>query len=172
MGYEEVWRMLADLLKELRNKDETIPANVMNDLRSAKTMIQILKADPTHTENIPRIETYVENVESHLIAGSQENFGAEYVKQWMKKLEKARRRVDEKEETAPRFVSGIPRGKEWVRVQVSKATPQSTLEALAKENRLSLRRQDDGYVLVYGRNENIRAFLKKLGEKFPRARKP
>jgi hypothetical protein len=43
MSYEEKWKVLADLLAELQEKGETIPADVINDLRSAKTMIQVLK---------------------------------------------------------------------------------------------------------------------------------
>lgn len=50
MGYGEVWRISSDLLTELREKGEAIPADVMNDLCFAKTLIQILKADLTHTE--------------------------------------------------------------------------------------------------------------------------
>ena len=52
MSYEENWKVLADLLTELRKKGEKIPTHIMNDLRSAKTMIQILKADPTHMKYI------------------------------------------------------------------------------------------------------------------------
>jgi len=171
MGYEEVWSVLADLLTELRNK-EAIPADVMSDLRSAKTMIQILKADPTHIENIPRIETYLENVEFCLISVAQEKSGSEYVKRWMKKLEEARRKVPEGEKAAPhRFIPGIPRGKRWVRVQVSEDTPQRGIEKLAEKNELSYEMQEDGYVLVYGKNENLKTFVKKLAGKFRSAKK-
>ena len=163
--------MLADLLTELREKGEVIPADVMNDLRSAKTMIQVLKADPTHTENIPRIETYLENVEFQIISAAQERFGTECVERWMKKLEKARRLVSEGEKPAPRFIPGIQRGKRWVRVQVSEETSQRDIKILAEENRLSHKLQEDGYVLVYGDNENIISFIKKLAEKFRSARK-
>lgn len=163
--YEEIWKVLADLLTELRKTGETIPPHVMNDLRSAKTMIQILKADPRHTENIPRIETYLENVEFHLISAAQEKFGTESVERWMKKLEEARSRVYEEEE-APRFVPGIPRGERWVRVQTSEETPQRDIEELAEENRLSYKMQEDGYILVYGKNENIKSFVKRLAKKF------
>lgn len=172
MGYKEVWEVLADILIELQKTGETIPVHVMNDLRSAKTMIQVLKADPKYIENIPRIEAYLENVEFQLISAAQERFGSEYVERWMKRLDEARRKVYETEEAAPRFVPGIPKGKHWVRVQVSEETPQREIEILAKENRLSLKRHDDGYVLVYGRNENIKSFVKKLAEKFRSARKP
>ena len=171
MHYEEVWKVLADLLTELRKTGETIPAYVMNDLRSAKTMIQILKADPTHTENIQRIETYLGNVEFHLISAAQDKLGSESVERWMKKLEEARKRVYEKEEAVPRFVPGIPRGKRWVRVQASEETPQRDIEILAEENRLSYKMQEDGYALIYGNSENIKSFVKKLAEKFRNARK-
>jgi hypothetical protein len=170
MGYGEVWTVLADLLAELRKKGAAIPADVMDDLRSAKTMIQILKADPMHTENIPRIETYLENVESHLITMSQERFGTEYVTLWMKRLEEARR-VSEGRATATRFVPGVPRGKDWVRVEISEEAPQSDIEKFADENGLSSKTQDDRYVLVYGKNANIKSFVKKLAERLRSARK-
>jgi hypothetical protein len=171
LGYEEVWGVLSDLLTELRKKGETIPADVVNDLRSAKTMIQVLKADLTHIENIPRIETYLENVEFHLISTAQDKLGVESVERWMKKLEEARRRVYQEEKATPRFVPGIPRDKRWVRVQVTEDTPRKDIERLAEENRLSSKMQEDGYVLVYGKNENIKSFLKKMAERFRSARK-
>lgn len=170
MGYEEVWSVLADLLTELRNKGEVVPADVMNDLRSAKTMIQILKADSTHVENIPRIEIYLENVEFCLISAAQERFGSEYVERWMKKIEEARRRVPKGEKAAHRFIPGIPRGERWVRVQVSEETSQRDIEVLAEEKKLSYKMQEGSYVLVYGKNANVKAFVKKLAEKFRSAR--
>jgi hypothetical protein len=42
---------------------------------------------------------------------------------------------------------------------------------LAEENRLSFEMRDDGYVLVWGKNENIKSFVKRLAEKFRSARK-
>ena len=59
MGYEEVWKVLSDLITELRGKKVGIPNEIIKDLRSAKTMIKILKADPTHTENLLRTERYL-----------------------------------------------------------------------------------------------------------------
>ena len=173
MGYEETWKVLADLLTELRKKGEKIPAHVMNNLRSAKTMIEILKADPTHIENIPRLEIYLANVESHLIFGAQEKFGSEFVEQWMRKLGEARKvvKVEEKAEVTPRFVPGIPRGKHWVRVQISEDTSRGDIERIAKENKLSCKMQKNGYMLVYGNGESIKTFVKKMAEKLRGARK-
>jgi len=171
MGYGEAWKVLADLIVEFRKKGETIPANVMNDLRSAKTMIQVFKADPTHVENIPRIETYLESVESHLFLVAEEKYGAKFVEEWMEKLSQARRRVEEREETTSKFVPGLPRGKHWVRVQISKDTPQKDIRRLAKEEKLSYKMQKNGYMLVYGNIESIKSFVKTLAEKFQETRK-
>ena len=172
MSYEENWKVLADLLTELRKKGEKIPTDIMNDLRSAKTMIQILKADPTHIENIPRIETYLRNVESHAIFTAQKKLGTEFVELWLRKLEKAKRiKIEEKEEVSPRFVPGLPRDKKWVRVQISKDTPKEDVERLAKENKLSCKMQKNGYMLVYGNEESIKSLVKKMAEKFRGTRK-
>ena len=167
MGYEEVWKVLADLITDLRKGGERIPANVMNDLRSAKTMIQILKADPTHIENLPRIETYLGDVESCLIFLAQNKFGSDYVDQWMRKLERARREIYEEEpRVVSRFVPGLPRGERWVRIQVSEDAPQRAIERLAEENKLSHKMQEDGYMLVYGDVERIKAFVARMKKIF------
>jgi hypothetical protein len=171
MGYGEAWKVLADFIVELRKKGETIPANVMKDLRSAKTMIQIFKADPTHIDNIPRIETYLESVESYLFLVAEEKYGAKFVEEWMEKLSQARRKVEEREETVSKFVPGLPRGKHWVRVQISKDTPRKEIERLAKEEKLSCKMQKNGYMLVYGNIESIKSFVKTLAEKFRETRK-
>jgi hypothetical protein len=173
MSYEERWKVLADLLTELRKKGEEIPTDVMNDLRSAKTMIQILKADPTHIENIPKAETYLKNVESYLIFTAQEKFGSDYVTLWMRKLEEARKvvKVEGKTEAAPRFVPGVPRDKHWVRIRISEYTPRKDVERLAEEEGLSHKMQKNGYMLVYGDGESIKTFVKKMAEKFRGARK-
>jgi len=164
MRYEETWKVLADLITELRKKGEVIPASIMNDLRSAKTMIQIFKADPSHIENIPRIETYLENVEFYLISMAQEKFGSEFAEHWMGKLGMARKRISGEEEVkvVSRFVSGLPRGKCWVRIQVSEDTPQEDIENLAEENGLLHKMQENGFVLVYGGDEGMRSFIERL----------
>jgi len=167
MSYDERWKVLADLFTELRKKGEKIPTDVMNDLRSAKTMIQILKADSTHIENIPRVETYLGNVESYLIFAAQENFGSEFVKRWMRKLEEARRAVKvQGKAEAPRFVPGLPKDKHWVRVQISEDTSREDIQRIANENKLSCKMQKNGYMLVYGNSESIKTFVKKMAEKF------
>jgi len=62
-------------------------------------------------------------------------------------------------------VPGLPRGQKWVRVQVSKETPEKEIKKLAEETGLSFKVQRDGYVLVYGEDERLKLFVKQAGEK-------
>jgi hypothetical protein len=166
MSYEEKWKVLADLLTELQERGEKIPADVINDLRSAKTMIQVLKADPTHTENISRIDTYLRSVESYAIFTTEKR-GTEVVEKWLKKLEEPKKAKNkEKKEAASRFVPRVPRDKNWLRIQISEDIPREDMKKLVEESNLSYKMQKNGYMLVYGNGENIKSLVKKLAEQF------
>jgi len=170
MSYEEKWKVLADLLTELQERGEKIPADVINDLRSAKTMIQVLKADPTHIENISRIDTYLRNVESYAIFTTEKR-GTEIVEEWLKKLkEPERMETNEKEEKNSTFVTRVPRNKNWIRIRISENIAREEMKKLVEENGLSYRLEQNGYILVHGDKENIKSLVKRLAEQFPGAR--
>jgi hypothetical protein len=166
MSYDEKWKVLADLLTELQKRGEKIPAAILNDLRSAKTMIQVLKADPTHTENISRIDTYLRSVESYAIFAA-EKLGTETVEEWLKKL-KDTKTVKKKEDRAAgsRFSLGVPRDKSWIRIKISDDTPLGDVKNLVKESKLSCKMQENGYILVYGNEKNIKSFVRRMAEQF------
>ncbi|MGQ9538107.1 MAG: DUF2096 family protein [Candidatus Bathycorpusculaceae bacterium] len=165
MGYLAVWKVLEEMITDFRKRGATVPANVFNDLKSAKTLIDVLRADPSRLEASQRIEEYLNNVESYLISEGQ-RFGEKYVEDWLKRLEDASRRVFEREELESRFVPGLPRGQRWVRVKPSREMPIEALKALAKELSLSFNVQKDGCLLVYGEDERVKDFVKKMATKY------
>jgi hypothetical protein len=170
MGYGEIWKILDELIIELRKRGETIPSDVMEDLRAAKTMIQVLKADPSRTENVPSIEMYLGNVESYLIFTAHQKLGADLTESWMQKIHDARKTIQPKAEEkswqpTSKFVPGVPKGQRWLRVQVSHETPESEIERLAGDFGLATKTQPDGYVLVYGDEEKLKLFIHKASEK-------
>jgi hypothetical protein len=167
MGYEEKWKGIADFLIELQKEGEQIPEDVINDLRSAKTMIQVLIADPSNMESISRIDTYLRNVESYAI-NTAEKHGSKKVEAWLKKFEIKNR--EEEKETISRFVTGIPREKKWVRIQISEDTPANDIKKLVKISDLSYIIQKNGYILVYGNGDDIKSFMKKVTKRFRHSR--
>jgi hypothetical protein len=170
MSYEKKWKLLADLLTELQEMGEMIPADVLNDLRSAKTMIQVLKADPTNIESLSRIETYLRTVESYTIF-TLEKQGKEDVEELLKKLKEPERgKNNGKGETTSRFVTRIPRNKNWMRIQISEDIHRNEMKKLVEENKLSCRLEKNGCILVYGDKENIKTLVKRLAEQLRSAR--
>jgi hypothetical protein len=164
MGYLAAWKVLEEMVVDFRKKGVSIPAEVMNDLKSAKTLINILKADPSYTETSQKIEEYLLKVESHLISEGQRVFGVDYVREWLRRLDEAAGKPFE-EEKVTRFVPGVPREHKWIRIKPLAESPIEKLEALAKESGLSYKVQNDGYLLVYGKGESIKDFIKKMTTK-------
>jgi hypothetical protein len=165
MGYLAVWKVLEEMILEFRKRGITIPVEVMDNLKSARTMIKILKADPSRGETMQKIEEYISTVESYLISEGQKKFGVEYVDKWLKKLDEANIRFPDLEEEETRFVPGLPREQKWIRVKPSAELPMEKLKLLAKELNLSCELQGDGYLLVYGEDERLKEFVKKMAKK-------
>ena len=170
MTYEAVWKVLSDMVTEFRKKGKQIPANIMQDLRSARTLIQVAKADKTCEGTvIPKIEQYLSNVEFFLFSEAQ-TIGEEFFKEWIEKLTKAREKAIEEAEaeagsSVSHFVPGVPREEQWIRIKASAETPEEVIRRIAEEENLSCKRQPDGYFLISGDKERIKAFIRKMAKK-------
>ncbi|MEM2202276.1 MAG: DUF2096 family protein [Candidatus Bathyarchaeia archaeon] len=165
MGYLAVWKVLEEMITDLKKRGIAVPANILNDLRYARTLINVLKADPARLETSQKIEEYLNNVEAYLISEGQK-FGEKYVEGWVKKLEEAGRKVFNEEEEETRFVPGLPREQRWIRIKPSDEMPIETLKALAGELKLSFEVQSDGFLLVYGEDGRLKDFVKKMATKY------
>jgi len=163
--YEMLWKTITGLVTNLQNSGEYIPVKIIEDLRSARTMIEVFKADRSYTENLFRIEEYLGSVESFIISVAEKKFGAKCADEWMKKIEEARsRRRESKIESPQRFVSNIPRDKDkdWIRIQVSKDIPLETIKKTARKEELGYVIQEDGYVIIFGKKDKVRGLVRKM----------
>jgi hypothetical protein len=161
-----MWKILEEMVADFRRREVVIPEKVMNDLKSARTLIKILKADSSYEEAVQKIELYHTNVESFLVSEGQKRFGAEYVDEWLKRLGEACKRIAEEDEEEIRFVPGLPREQKWIRVRPSAELPLKKLEVLAQESELSCKMQIGGSLLVYGKDEDVKNFVKKMATKY------
>ncbi len=163
MKWEVRWKILADAITDLRKSGETIPFNVINDLRSAKIMLEILRVDKSRSENISRLEEYLSNVEAYVLPIAKDRFGEAYVNNMLRIMYRS-----EKEEAEvgfqTRFHPNLPREKKWVRIQITDEMPLEIIERVIHEESLEYRIEKDGYVLVYGENEKIKGFVKRMAE--------
>ncbi|MEM2393621.1 MAG: DUF2096 family protein, partial [Candidatus Bathyarchaeia archaeon] len=66
MGYLTVWKVLEEMITDFRRRGVAVPKEVIGDLKYARTLINVLKADPSSLETSQRIEEYLNNIESYL----------------------------------------------------------------------------------------------------------
>jgi len=168
MGHNsETWKTLEDMMIELKKKGVTIPENVMEDLRSAKSMIKLACTQGSHGNEVMKTEEYMANVEAYLVNEGQKAFGSEHVNGWLRRLEEAGACGEVCEQTAEReaqFITGVPRDQKWVRVEPTEKLSTERIQQLAKEYNLQFNLQNDGRLLVYGKPSNLKAFVKQMTE--------
>jgi hypothetical protein len=163
--YERKWKVLADLLIELQKKGKKTPSDIMQDLKSAKTIIHVLKADSTHVESISRIENYLRNVEFYAIS-TAEKLGPETVQDWLEKLKEPIKEETGEKKEGSRAIFGVPRDKNWVRIQITEEAPLKKLQKLAKQNKLDCIIQENDHLVVYGEKNNIKSFVRSVAKQF------
>jgi hypothetical protein len=157
-------RVLEDMIIEFRKKGLPIPLNVLTDLKSARVLMKVGDVDRKGLgETAPKIEEYLGSVEAYLVSEAQKKFSPEQIDEWLRRLEAASCDTcvaEEKEES--RFIPGLPRDQKWVRVEPIKSLPAEKLKQLATETNLSFRTEEDGHLIVYGKAEDIKEFVKKM----------
>jgi hypothetical protein len=164
MGHLAVWKVLEEMIIEFRKKGLPIPVTVMNDLKSARTMIKIMNVDESRGETVQKAEEYLGNVEAYLVTEAQKKFAPEYIDNWFRRLEEASCETCKEKGEESRFISGLPRDQKWIRVEPLASLPLEKLKQLAEESNLSASVQKDGRLLVCGKAEDIKRFVKKMNE--------
>jgi hypothetical protein len=150
---------------DFKKRGITVPQNVLDDLKSAKTMLRVLKADTTQGETLQKIDAFLGSVESYLVSEGEKLFGEQYSKQWLKRIDQAGRRKPEEEEQEERFVAGLLPGKQWIRIKSSKELPSDKLKKLVEASGLSYKVQADDFFLIYGEDPKLKDLVKKMAKK-------
>ena len=166
MGDIAVWKVLEEMIADFRKKTMNIPAETMDDLKSARTTLKILKVEPTNLETLQKIDQYMMKVESYLVSEGQKKLGFVYVDEWLNRLDDARREKGDEDQDEMRFIPGVPRQQKWVRVTPTTEISIQSLETTAHGLGLQCTVQKDGSLLVCGGDQSIKDFVKKMASKY------
>lgn len=157
------WKTLEDFLIELRKKDVQVPYDILRDLRAARVMIELSCSEGTHEEAAQKAEEYSANVEAFLVNEAQKALKPQAVDEWLKRLEQANTQTDEEEGAVEgNFVTGVPRGQKWIRVEPDSNLPEQYVLKLAGERNLTVNKQSDGRLVVFGQPGDVKAFVKQV----------
>jgi hypothetical protein len=157
------WKVLEEMLIALEQKGIVIPENILSDLRSAKSMIKLHCTQAIGAGDVlQKAEELSENVEAYLAEEAQKVFGSDKVDAWLRRLEDANAEVCEESAAHDKFVTGVPRDQKWVRVEPIKALPAPRIMQIAQEQSLQVKPEKDGRLVVYGKPDAIKAFVKQM----------
>ncbi|MGD0159920.1 MAG: DUF2096 family protein [Candidatus Bathyarchaeia archaeon] len=165
MGNLAVWKVLEEMVTDFKKNQVAVPADIIDDLKSARTIIKILRADPACGENSQKIDEYLTHVESYLISEGQKKFGQEYVDEWLQKVNEAGRKMVDEQEEETNFVSGVTGERKWIRLTPTKELSLEKLKSLAKESNLSCKAQNNEHLIVLGSDAVLKDFVKKIAAK-------
>jgi hypothetical protein len=166
MNYEYVWKVLEQLLLDLRRQGVTVPGELVDDLKSAQTYINIAKTDPTALEIVTEIELYLEKVESNLIYLAETDISPAYATESLKRISDARMQgLRQPVPPKSQYVAGVPREDHWVRLRTTDLISDEELTPLLNQFPVTVKPQDNGYLLIHGTQADVKAFLKAVTQK-------
>ena len=165
MSYNAKWKILETMMIQLQKKGVATKLEVLNDLRSAKLMIKISQSEGSRGDANLKLEEYLANVESYLITEAQNVLSSEVIDEWLRRLDEANLQTCEiPPEAENKFITGVPRDQKWIRVEPIANLNSERLKLIAKETNLSVDLQNDGRLVVYGHQDDIKVFLRKMTE--------
>jgi hypothetical protein len=163
------WKLLEDMMLELKRSGATIPDKVIEDLRAAKSMIKLSCMEGSG-DAAQKAEELMGNVEAYVVTEGQNVFGEEKVDGWLRQLEETNAEVcAEPKAAGDKFVVGVPRDQKWVRVEPIGDLTAEKIAEIAKAQNMQVKTQKDDKLVVYGQPENLKAFLKKITAEKPKA---
>ncbi len=169
LSYEDKWKTLADLLMEIQKMGEKNPSTVMNDLRSAKTIIQVLKRDPNHMESIARVEVYLKNVEAYAVSVAEKKC-PERVQDWLKRINQPKTKnckKPKKSTVSPK----VSRDKKWIRIKQTEELSLESVQKLLENIDASVEVEENGDILVFAEEKELKSFVKNIAKQFKASRK-
>jgi hypothetical protein len=164
-----VWRVLEALLLALRKNGVQVSSEVIEDLRAARSMIDLSYREDASETAAAKAEMYTANVEACLISQAQEVFEPAIVDEWLARLKEAslqqaadKNEVSEDNTSGGRFVFGVPRDQKWLRIETDSSLSEEYVLKSAEKWCLTVNKQADGRLMVSGTIDDVKAFVKQI----------
>ena len=160
-NYLAVARALDELLLELIEKGAAIPAQTAEDLKAGRALAGISLRGPEDTAMAEKAGAVLEGVEMNLLSQAEIAGGAAWADEWQARILAAGEQPAQAITVyANRMVKGVPKGEHWIRLRSAEL---ADADPVAYE--LTAAAQEDGYTLLYGKQENVNEFLKYIRNK-------
>ncbi len=163
-NYYAVWRVLEELLGDLKERDVEIPAGFLTKLKAVHGNINILKADPTYEDTMVEVEEQLNNLEGQLVYLAENKVGPEYADKWIARIKQARESEPEVSRARP-FSPGVPRADYWIRLTVGEVIREEEIKEMTSELGLSIKEEDPDTVIIHGEEAKVKSLVKNMTAK-------
>ena len=165
INYDNVCKILDELMVEILNKGFTVPQHVFDDLKSARNLINIYRSSPQELGQAMESSPFLQIAEMNLLTIAETEIGKDYADSWQRQIISAYLEECPSGVKPMAFVSGVPRGDHWIRLKTSDVDIDGELSALLASLGLFVKNQDDGYILIHGGKDDVKTFLKAVRRK-------
>jgi hypothetical protein len=169
INYEKLWSTLAELTTAIAKKSRRLQPEIIAELRSTRTLINILKTTSKEIDLeddvILRIEAQLLNIKSNLVSKAA-NLGEEFLSLWMDKLQQVYSETAEvRQIKSRRFIPHIARNQYWMRIKIADKIPIELVKDVSSMLDVSIKQLDEEHILVYGDKKVVHNFVKETAKK-------
>ena len=165
INYDNACKKLDEFMVELLDKGFAVPQHLFDDLKSARNLINIYRAVPSELAQAMDSSPYLQSVEMNLLSIAETEISKDYADEWQREIIAAYQGNAAGGAKPAAFITGVPKGDYWVRINTSEVSIGKEHEKLLAELRLQAKAQDDSYVLIHGRKDDVKIFLKEIRQK-------
>lgn len=170
MDYFALWKVLEELVTELKKKGVNISDLTMKKLRGARATINIYVADPSYQQTSADLMTQLTELETGLMTLAEQEVGPEFASEWLKKITATR----EVEPSSPMidkgFPKGVPRSDYWIRLTIGDTISIDEVREMAAKHNLTIKEETPEQVIVHGEQSRVRQLVKMMTEEQRRKR--
>ena len=98
MDYLDRWKKLERGISYFRRQKKDVPAKIIEDLKTSKTLITILNVNKEESDLKQQIEKYLLKIEAYLIINAQKNCSVSFIQDLLKDLNKKKNETNSENE--------------------------------------------------------------------------
>jgi hypothetical protein len=128
-------------------------------------MIEICKTDSSNSENIFKLEQYLNNVEVFTVQLAKDRLGKKKTEEWLKKINATQRQVClQIRKSTDNFPIKFAPKEQWIKIKVSDELPNKKIIQLAKKLDLKYEIQKEKYILIFGDEKKVKKVVKEIAK--------
>ena len=168
MNCSNAVKTLEELRLSLIEKGVPIPRHVTEELVKGRSLARICSLEPDETELPAKAMAALDIVEMNLLSLIEKHINAETADAWQRKIKEAYMEQNTHTATeapASRVYPGVTKGEHFIRLKIDYLDTLEGASELLERFAVTARKQEDGFLLMQGKKEDISAFLKAVRDK-------